>query len=130
MWSIQNLHKTLFYTITTNSSSFSSSFSSPSPPPPPPHPSPGIPVFEPLLQSQTASLTSTTQFTCNVVSNPTATVTWAFNGAPLTNSDKYTISSTSLIISNLQMSDDGYYRCQASNSFGTNQTIAKLTVTG
>lgn len=28
------------------------------------------------------------------------------------------------------MSDDGFYRCQAVNSFGTNQTIAKLTVTG
>ena len=90
----------------------------------------GIPAFDPLLQSQSASISSTVQFLCHVLSNPPATVTWSFNGAQLSNSDKYTITSTMLTVSNIQLSDDGYYQCRASNSFGTNHTNARLTVTG
>lgn len=90
----------------------------------------GLPAFDPLMESVTTGITTTAQFSCNVLSNPPATVTWFFNGAQIFNNDKFTLTPSLLTISNVQLSDDGFYKCRATNSFGNNETSARLTVTG
>lgn len=74
------------------------------------------------------------EFNCDVISVPPATViAWTYESAGvqrvLTTGGRITISPvTSLIISNVQPSDDGYYICSAENSFGRNSTSGRLTV--
>ena len=94
----------------------------------------GHPEFGTTLPSITVAEGGRAEFNCDVISVPPATVlTWTYESAGiqhnLTSGGRITISPpTSLIISNVQPSDDGYYICTAENSFGRNSTSGRLTV--
>ena len=73
------------------------------------------------------------EFNCDVLSIPPATVSWSYDSGGvqrnLTTGGRVTISpSTTLTITNVRESDEGYYICTAQNSFGRNTSSGRLTV--
>ena len=90
----------------------------------------GTPTFSSLMQPSTISVGGTATFSCMATAVPSATITWSFNGQTITSGGQFTITDVSLIISNVQMSNAGFYKCTATNTYGTNSTSARLTVTG
>ena len=99
----------------------------------------GLPAFGSLLQPVSTTVGNSVSFSCTVDANPTPTISWAFNTQTLSSEGQYSISTvpsggvmtvSTLLISNVQLSNNGFYRCSATNSFGKNSTAAKLTVTG
>ena len=91
----------------------------------------GIPAFDPPLQPQSVVAGSTVTLSCPVVSNPTATVpSWSFNGEVLEEDAQVTINGDEVTIFNAQSSNQGFYKCSTTNSFGMNSTTAKLTIIG
>ena len=80
-----------------------------------------------VLVGQTAT------FTCVATAEPAHIVVWQFEGATLTNSDKYNItdvsSTTSVLeIRNVTAMDDGRYMCLVENEHGEDMDEAVLTV--
>lgn len=90
----------------------------------------GTPMFGSLLQALTISVGASAQFTCSVEAVPAATISWSYNEQTLTTGGQFVVTAGTLIISNVQMSNDGFYKCTATNTYGTNSTSARLTVTG
>ena len=90
----------------------------------------GQPSFREPLRSITASFGSQAVFHCLVVSNPPATVSWTHRQQNLSNGGRVFLNSSALVISSVQSSDEGYYYCNAQNSFGVNSTSAALTIGG
>ena len=93
----------------------------------------GHPEFGTPLPSITVAVGGRVEFTCDVLSIPSATITWSYDSGGvqrnLTTGGRVTISpSTTLTITNVQESDEGYYICTAQNSFGRNTTSGRLTV--
>jgi hypothetical protein len=88
----------------------------------------GQPSFREPLRSITASFGSQAVFHCLVVSNPPATVSWTHRQQNLSNGGRVFLNSSALVISSVQSSDEGYYYCNAQNSFGVNSTSAALTI--
>ena len=95
-------------------------------------PPPGRPAFSASLPAVDVSSGESAVFTCSVVSNPPATVSWASGTPPqtLSSNGRITISNTTLTINNVQAVDEGFYECIAVNSFGQNSTSGRLTITG
>ena len=92
----------------------------------------GQPSFRQPLSPVITPAGNQAVFQCNVISNPPATVSWTY-GTPqqnLSNGGRIFFNSSTLIISNVQSSDEGYYHCIAQNSFGVNSTSAALTIGG
>lgn len=90
----------------------------------------GVPAFANLLQPISATTGTTQTFVCSVTAVPTASISWSYNNQVLTNGGQFTISGGILTINSVQMSNSGFYKCSATNSYGKNSTTAKLTVTG
>ena len=78
---------------------------------------------------------------CEAVGIPIPYIRWYFNGVMvnLSDSSKYNSSSmylnesiieSSLNILNAESSDVGTYTCEAENIFGTDRSLAVLTVNG
>ena len=72
-------------------------------------------------------------FDCAVLSDPPATVSWTYEYGSttyaITTGPRITISPpTTLMITNVQMSDEGFYVCGAVNSYGRNSTSGRLTI--
>jgi hypothetical protein len=93
---------------------------------------PGIPSVVVTLQNYNSNIGSTVTLGCVVTSNPAhTTVYWQridSNGGGSNinmNSGKYsgsTVNNPSLTISSSALSDEGNYRCYATNSIGTGQS--------
>ena len=90
----------------------------------------GLPAFTTLLQPISVAVGGTAVFTCSVQGNPFPTISWSFNGQTLSTGGQYVISTNTLTINNAQISNNGFYKCTATNIYGKNSTNAKLTVTG
>ena len=88
----------------------------------------GLPAFDPPLPAQKVAAGNTVVLNCKVLSNPSATITWTFNNNALTGTAQITVSGGKVTITNVQDSNEGFYRCTAKNSYGNNSTQAKLTV--
>ena len=75
-------------------------------------------------------LGGTAVFDCPVLSNPPAVVGWTFqDGTSISSGSKYIISpATTLTITNVQATDEQFYVCTATNTFGRNSTSARLTI--
>ena len=74
-------------------------------------------------------------FVCAVVTDRQPVIVYRFNGERITsNSSKHTLVTNSthgtLIVFNVQNSDEGTYSCSASNRQGSVSTSAVLTVQG
>ena len=57
-------------------------------------------------------------------------MSWTHGQQNLSNGGRVFLNSSALIISSVQSSDEGYYYCNAQNSFGVNSTSAALTIGG
>ena len=90
----------------------------------------GLPVFTTLLQPISVAVGGTAVFTCSVQGNPSFTISWSYNGQTLSTGGQYVIDTNTLTISNAQTTNNGFYKCTATNIYGKNSTIAKLTVIG
>ena len=93
----------------------------------------GHPEFGTPLPSITVAVGGRAEFKCDVLSIPSATVSWSYESRGvqrnLTTGGRVTISpSTTLTITNVRESDEGYYIYTAQNSFGRNTTSGQLTV--
>ena len=67
-------------------------------------------------------------FTCVVGSNPPGNTSWLFRGAVLQNTDKHMVFPERLEVVNVQMEDEGYYECLASNKYGSVPASALLSI--
>uniref|UniRef100_A0A915L380 Ig-like domain-containing protein n=1 Tax=Romanomermis culicivorax TaxID=13658 RepID=A0A915L380_ROMCU len=72
-------------------------------------------------------------FTCLPYGNPFPKIKWLKDGVELQSNEKFTIDSLAdgmqqLIIKSCMQKDDGYYRCVASNEYGTSSTKAELII--
>lgn len=92
----------------------------------------GQPTFAQRLPPVATPLGSQATFQCHVISNPPATVSWTFGSPPqpLASGGRIFLNASTLIISNVQQSDVGYYQCVAENAFGVNATSAPLSIGG
>lgn len=74
------------------------------------------------------------QFNCSFTGEPLIEVVWDHNGRTLTNTERVQYMDhegvLSLIILNVQLTDEGSYRCTVRNANGENRTSARLTVEG
>ncbi|XP_039598490.1 titin-like, partial [Polypterus senegalus] len=90
------------------------------------------PSFTRKLKETQAILGASAQMECKVSGSTPLTVEWFFDGDEITDGEKYQIAYTentcSLQINNLEVSDAGKYKCQASNTAGADECAATLTV--
>lgn len=80
------------------------------------------------------SLGDMAQFDCSFTGEPLIEIVWDHNGRALTNTERVQCMDQggvlSLIIFNVQLTDEGNYRCTVKNENGENRTSARLTVEG
>lgn len=81
------------------------------------------PRFNPPLTDKFADTDETVRLTCRVFAEPQATVTWYKDGVPLRGDSRVTIQNDQdgnclLTINHSTESDDGAYRCVATNDIG------------
>lgn len=74
------------------------------------------------------------QFNCSFTGEPLTEIVWDHNGRTLTNTERVQCMDhrgvLSLVILNVQLADEGSYRCTVKNENGENGTSARLTVEG
>lgn len=76
----------------------------------------------------------TAVFTCTAEADPIHTISWQFNGQPISSDGHYTISTSgdnstsTLTVGNVQVADEGNYTCAATNDHHTDTATAQLTV--
>ena len=88
-----------------------------------------IPIVMITPMSQAVNLTGYVTFLCTVIGYEVTSYSWATGSGSLPN--KVTdINSSDLVIPNVRSSDDNTYTCVASNSAGSGNNTAQLTVTG
>ena len=94
-------------------------------------------IFEEIDQIKNEG--DTVYFNCRAFGEPVPTINWLFNGIPVTNMDRYSMSQSSsqsnvgnstLMILNVQSSDVGTYTCKAINVLASNESSGILTVNG
>ena len=70
--------------------------------------------------------------TCEVRANPAASVTWLFNGKPLSKTQvrRYKISNCNqtLHIPSVELRDKGNFTCVGTNEYGNNTAVTLLSV--
>ena len=100
------------------------------------------PTISPEVMDETQDEGGAASFTCQATGEPVPTISWYFNGIPISNNtdvDKYDISETSvntttinstLTIMNVQSSDVGTYTCNATNVVSSDTSSGVLTVNG
>ncbi|XP_066557349.1 immunoglobulin superfamily DCC subclass member 4 isoform X2 [Amia ocellicauda] len=87
------------------------------------------PVIFQTPETVSLSRGNTARFLCNSSGEPSPTLRWLKNGAPiLSNGRVKTQSPGILLINQIGLSDAGYYQCVAENSLGTACATAKLSV--
>lgn len=74
-------------------------------------------------------------FTCVPFGNPFPKIAWLKDGVEISSSERVTVESLNdgtqkLTVRETMVSDEGYYRCVASNEYGTSSTKAELIVEG
>ena len=83
------------------------------------------------LQS-TLPVDQSLHITCEVRANPAASVTWLFNGKPLSKTQvrRYKISNCNqiLFIQNVELRDNGSFTCVGTNEYGNNTAVRHVSV--
>ena len=85
-------------------------------------------------QSVSVAVGGTAILMCGATGSPTPAITWQKDGATVVSSSFISIvsadGSSTLTITNAQMSDAGLYDCTATNTAGTTSSNAAITVNG
>ena len=101
-----------------------------------------IPDISPDVMDEIQDEGDDASFTCQATGEPVPTISWYFNGIPISNDtdvDKYEISESSvntttinsiLTIMSVQSSDVGTYTCNATNVVSSDTSSGVLTVNG
>ena len=100
-----------------------------------------IPDISPEVMDEIQDEGGAASFTCQATGEPVPTISWYFNGIPISNDtdvDKYDISETSvntitiniLTIMYVKLSDVGTYTCNATNVVSSDTSSGVLTVNG
>ena len=98
-----------------------------------PYLSPGLPnvTITDGLQS-TLFVDQSLLITCKVRANPAASVTWLFNGKPLSKTQvrRYKISNCNqtLYIQSVELRDKGNFTCVGTNKYGNNAAVRYVSV--
>jgi hemicentin len=90
----------------------------------------GRPVVSTIPSNQVISVGDTALLYCNVTGYPNPTIKWTFNDKTIDGSDNQKLLRTdnSLAITNVQLDDDGFYRCHAENIAGYASDTTRLVV--
>lgn len=95
---------------------------------------PSKPTLTLEMNDLIVSLGDIAQFNCSFSGEPLTEIVWDHNGRTLTNTERVQCMDhggiLSLIILNVQLADEGSYRCTVKNENGENRTSAWLTVEG
>ena len=101
-----------------------------------------IPGINPEVMDETQDEGDPASFTCQATGEPVPTISWYFNGIPISNNtdvDKYdipeisvntTTSNSILTIMSVESSDVGTYTCNATNVVSSDTSSGVLTVNG
>ena len=99
-------------------------------------------IISPEVLDQRQHEGDNASFSCQATGEPVPTISWYFNGIPISNDtdvDKYDISERSvnsitinsiLTIMSVQSSDVGTYTCNATNVVSSDTSSGVLTVNG
>ena len=63
---------------------------------------------------------------CSAVANPIASITWLFNSAEVDG----VLTNGSLLLSIVQVTNEGNYTCRATNSIGSDEADVFLSILG
>ncbi|KAL5480076.1 hypothetical protein EMCRGX_G023697 [Ephydatia muelleri] len=85
-------------------------------------------IISPTPSSQLISEAGTAQFICVAMGDPSPYVQWSFNGAPLRNFRRISVSENTLTIQLLRSTDSGTYACIANNTHGITARTFQLDV--
>ncbi|XP_026225519.1 LOW QUALITY PROTEIN: cell adhesion molecule-related/down-regulated by oncogenes [Anabas testudineus] len=77
--------------------------------------------------NQLVSPGSSAHFVCTARGNPSPNITWLFNARPVSPSQRFQISGSSLIITGVTPQDEGVYQCLLDNGVGSAQSYGILT---
>ena len=66
--------------------------------------------------------------TCKVRANPAASVSWLFNGKPLSKRYKTSNCNQTLFIQNVELRDTGSFTCVGTNEYGNNTAVRHVSV--
>lgn len=81
------------------------------------------------LTDQLISPGSSTHFTCVAKGNPSPNITWLFNADPISpSSQRFQISGSSLVITDVTPQDEGVFQCLLDNGIGSATSYGMLTV--
>ncbi|XP_068173106.1 cell adhesion molecule-related/down-regulated by oncogenes [Antennarius striatus] len=80
------------------------------------------------LTNQPVPFGSSTIFTCEATGNPSPNITWLFNADPISPSDRFQVSGSSLILTNVTPREEGVFQCLLDNGIGSAQSHGMLTV--
>ncbi|NWH68737.1 CDON protein, partial [Geococcyx californianus] len=80
------------------------------------------------LQDETVAAGETAHFWCDIQGNPTPTLTWLHNAAPLQLSARHLLMGNHLRIQGVTPEDSGLYQCVADNGVGFMQSTGRLRV--
>ncbi|KAI3354042.1 hypothetical protein L3Q82_018605 [Scortum barcoo] len=79
------------------------------------------------LTNQLVPLGSSARFTCKAKGNPSPNITWLFNADPIAPSQRFQISGSSLVITDVTPQDEGVFQCLLDNGIGSAQSCGTLT---
>ncbi|XP_033100233.1 Down syndrome cell adhesion molecule-like protein 1 homolog isoform X2 [Anneissia japonica] len=89
----------------------------------------GRPGFLRPPDGQSAPEGQSVTFSCITIGSPAATIRWLMSsGQQIQSSGRFSVTSSTLTIVDVQQSDAGYYTCLAVNSWGENSASALLVV--
>src|SRR5262249_37472436 len=76
------------------------------------------------LTNQVVDVSNTVVLAVNALGSPTLVYSWQFNGQPISG------SNSTLVLTNIQLSQSGYYRVTVTNQFGTVSSTGRVSVLG
>jgi len=81
-------------------------------------------ILQPLTNRSVVDISNTVTLSVTALGSPTLTYTWQLNGVPIAG------SNPTLILTNIQLSQSGYYKVTVTNQFGSVSSTGRVSVFG